>query len=69
MEKLPYSRVDTEVNETVTAIIENFNNLAIMAEKLGFPIKLHTNSKGSLVLYYHDDHPNMILVDKSEIGY
>ena len=64
MENLPYTRTDEEANKIITSIIEEFNTLARKAESLGYPIKLHVNSSESLCLYYHDDYPDMILVDK-----
>ena len=61
---LPNTGITTETNPAITTIIEAFNDIIKMAEDMGYPIKLYPESETSLYVYYHDDHPNMILVDK-----
>lgn len=61
---LPHTRTSKEVNSTVSTIIEAFNDVIKMANDMGYPIKLYPESEDSLNIYYNDDYPNMILVDK-----
>ena len=35
-----------------------------MSEQIGCPLKLYPTSDGPLCIYYNEDYPNMILVDK-----
>ena len=65
-EQLPHTHTDLVENEKITTIINSFNNLISMAKMLGYDIKLHPDSKQSLELYFHDDYPGIILVDKYE---
>lgn len=64
--QLPHTHTDPVKNEKIIAIIDSFNNLVSMAKMLGYDIKLHPDSKQSLELYFHDDYPGIILVDKYE---
>ena len=66
--KLPYTRTDDNANKIITAIIESFNSLVSMAKLMGYDIKLTPNSEEPLCLYYHDDYPGIILVDKEELS-
>ena len=61
---LPHTRTSNDVNAAVTTIIEAFNDVIKMAEDMGYPIKLYPESESSLCIYYNDDYPNKILVDK-----
>lgn len=45
-------------------IIDAFEKLKEKAVELGTPICLNTTTSTELVLYYHDDYHNRILVDK-----
>lgn len=45
-------------------IINAFNQLNEKAIELGLPICLNTTTSTFLELYFHDDYPNRILVDK-----
>ena len=65
---LPHTRIDPVLNEYVTEIIDDFRKLITKAKGYGLDIKLIPNSKDSLELYFHDDYPDTILVDKEEIG-
>lgn len=52
-----------EINDT-QGIIDAFDKLNERAIALGTPICLNTETSTSLVLYFHDDYQNRILVDK-----
>lgn len=65
-EEAPWTRCNAELNERISAIIDSFEALKRMAKKLGLPIRLVADERSELVLYFHDDYPDMILVDKSE---
>lgn len=52
-----------EINDT-QGIIDAFDKLNERAIALGTPICLNTETSTSLVLYFHDDYENRILVDK-----
>lgn len=45
-------------------VIDAFNQLQERAVAIGTPICLNTETSTFLELYYHDDYPNRILVDK-----
>lgn len=45
-------------------VIDAFNTLKLQATKIGLPICLNTETSMDLELYYHEDYPNRILVDK-----
>jgi hypothetical protein len=62
MSKLPYTR-NEELNKVVTEIMDDWNKLVNKAFKLGFRIRLYPEAS-PLVLYFHDDYPDSILVDK-----
>lgn len=64
--QLYYTHTDLVEKEKITTIINSFNNLVSMAKMLGYDIKLHPDSKQSLELYFNDDYPGIILVDKCE---
>ena len=50
--------------ETWEDIIDAFNTLKIQATRIGMPICLNTTASNDLELYFHDDYPDRILVDK-----
>ena len=50
--------------KTHEEIIDAFNKLNEKATELGLPICLNTETSTFLELYFHDDYPNRILVDK-----
>ena len=45
-------------------IIYAFEKLKEKATEIGYPICLNTTTSTELELYYHDDYPGRILVDK-----
>lgn len=67
-EPLPHTRTDPILNDHITEIIDDFKNLVEKAKSYGLDIKLTPNSTSSLELYFHDDYPDTILVDKEELG-
>ena len=66
-EVLPYTRIDPVLNKHISEIIGDFRKLIEKAKHYGLDIKLTPNSKFSLELYFHDDYPDTILVDKEEL--
>ena len=67
-ESLPHTRTDPILNDRISEIIQDFNTLVEKAKSYGLDIKLTPNSTDSLELYFHDDYPDTILVDKEELG-
>lgn len=56
---------DPDTNQSLHYIMEEFERLVKHARLLGFDIRLTPDSKDDLGLYYHEDYPGLILVDKS----
>jgi hypothetical protein len=63
MNKLPYTHTSEELNNKVTEVMNEWDKFIAKVKSLGFDIKLAPNTK-TLELYFHDDYPDMILVDK-----
>ena len=63
---LPHTRADPVLNAHITEIIDDFHAVVEKAKSYGLDIKLTPNSTDSLELYFHDDYPDTILVDKFE---
>lgn len=61
---LPYTR-NAKLNLIVTELMNDWNNLVEKAKIHGMDIRFAPNCKETLELYFHDDYPNMLLVDKS----
>lgn len=68
MTNLPHTRTDPTLNKYIDDIISDFHTLVEKAKSYGLDIKLTPNSESSLELYFHDDYPDTILVDKEELG-
>lgn len=66
-ERLPYTRISEDINKKVEELIGDFEALVAKAKKYGLDIRLHPESK-TLALYYHDDYPDTLLVDKEISG-
>lgn len=62
-EKLPYTRINEELNAVVKELMEDFEALITKAKQKGLDIRLHPTAP-SLVLYFNDDYPDTLLVDK-----
>lgn len=63
MNKLPYTHVSEELNNAITEIMEDYKRLVEKAKSKGLDIRLYPNSV-TLELYFHDDYPDTLLVDK-----
>lgn len=56
--------IDLNELKTHEDIIDAFEKLKEKAREIGKPICLNTTTSTELVLYYHDDYEDRILVDK-----
>ena len=63
---VPHTHTDPELNAHITEIINDFRKVVEKAKSYGLDIKLTPFANNSLELYFHDDYPDTILVDKSE---
>ena len=63
MPNLPYTH-DKRLNPIVTELMNDWNRLVEKAKNYGMDIRFAPNCTESLELYFHDDYPNMLLVDK-----
>lgn len=52
--------------KTPEDFIEAFNQLKEAAQKNGVTCQLRVDTSESLELYYHQDYPDIVLVDKAE---
>ena len=62
--ELPYTRIEG-LNNIVTELMTDWDRLVEKANSYGMSIRFAPNATEPLVLYFHDDYPNMLLVDKS----
>lgn len=62
--KLPYTRISEELNDRITEIMNDWNELVVKTKNYGLDIKLAPDSQTTLELYFNDDYPDTILVDK-----
>lgn len=60
---LPYTHTSKELNDVITEIMEDYKALVEKAKSKGLDIRLYPNSE-TLELYFHDDYPHTLLVDK-----
>lgn len=60
---LPYSH-DPELNRIVTELMQDWNRLVAKAGYYNIDIRFAPNCKNTLELYFHDDYPDLLLVDK-----
>lgn len=67
-DRSPHTHTDPELNARIDEIISGFRKVVEKAKSYGLDIKLTPNSNESLELYFHDDYPDTILVDKEELG-
>lgn len=61
--ELIYTHCSKELNDIITELMEDYDKLVNKAKGYGLDIRLYTNSK-TLVLYFNDDYPDTLLVDK-----
>lgn len=62
--KLPYTRIEG-LNDIVTDLMNDWYRLVEKANSYGMTIRFAPNATEPLELYFHDDYPDMLLVDKS----
>lgn len=55
---------DKKLNPMINELMEDFDRLVEKAKGYGLDIRLYPESE-TLVLYFHDDYPDTLLVDKS----
>lgn len=61
---LPYTRISEELNDIVTELMDDWDRLVKKAKLYGMDIRFAPNCENTLDLYFHDDYPDMLLVDK-----
>ena len=61
---LPYTRISEDLDKIITELMQDYDNLLNKAKSHGLDIKFAPDSKDSLVLYFNDDYPDTLLVDK-----
>lgn len=62
--RLPYTRTSKRLNQKIALVMAAYKAFLKFAKGLGFDVCLNVGSE-TLVLYFHDDYPNLILVDKA----
>ena len=63
-DELPYTRIE-ELNPIMTELMTDWERLVEKAKGYGMTIRFAPNATEPLELYFHDDYPDMLLVDKS----
>lgn len=63
-DKLPYTH-NEKLNTIVTELMTDWDCLVEKAKNYGMDIRFAPNCTETLELYFHDDYPNMLLVDKA----
>ena len=58
------AHINLDLIKTHEDVIKAFNKLLNKSIEIGKPICLNTETSTFLELYYHEDYPNRILVDK-----
>lgn len=58
-----YTHCSEELNNMVAELMDDFDKLVAKAKSFGLDIRLYDESE-TLVLYYNDDYPDTLLVDK-----
>lgn len=58
-----YTRTDRDLNEKIAEIMDDYAKLVDKAKRYGLDIRLYNTSE-TLELYFNDDYPDTILVDK-----
>lgn len=59
-----YTHTDEKLNAIVSEIMNDYKKLVEKAKSHGLDIKYAPNASSTLELYFHDDYPDLILVDK-----
>ena len=60
---LPYTHINAELNRRVEEAMKLYESFLADVKDLGFDVRLAPNTK-TLELYFHDDYPTLLLVDK-----
>ena len=60
---LPYTHISEELNQNIADAMKLYKNFLAGAKRLGFDVRLTPTTK-TLELYFHDDYPTLLLVDK-----
>lgn len=63
IDDLPYTHYSEELNCKVAELMSDYACLVAKAKNYGLDIRMYPDSK-TLTLYFHDDHPHTLLVDK-----
>ena len=58
-----YTQCSEELNNMIAELMDDFDTLVAKAKSFGLDIRLYDESE-TLVLYYNDDYPDTLLVDK-----
>ena len=58
-----YTHCSEELNNMIAELMDDFDKLVAKAKSFGLDIRLYDESE-TLVLYYNDDYPDTLLVDK-----
>ena len=58
-----YTHCDKKLNSMIAELMDDFDKLVEKARSYGLDIRLYDTSE-TLVLYYNDDYPDTLLVDK-----
>lgn len=58
-----YTHCSAELNKLVAELMEDYRQLTRKAKSFGLDIRLYDQSE-TLELYYNDDYPDTLLVDK-----
>lgn len=60
---LPYTH-NKDLNTVVTELMNDWSSLVEKAKRYGMDIRFAPNCTETLELYFHDDYPDTLLVDK-----
>ena len=62
---LPYTHISEELNQNIAAAMKLYENFLAGAKELGFDVRLSPTTE-TLELYFHDDYPDLLWVDKAQ---
>ena len=60
-----YTHTNSELNDRITELMEDYAKIVEKAKSFGLDIRLFNDSE-TLELYFHDDYPDTLLVDKHQ---
>lgn len=60
----PYTRTSKNLNDIVSELMSDYQKLVDKAKSNGLDIRYAPNADHTLELYFHDDYPDTLLVDK-----